>query len=149
MIAAVAAVGFAAVTGGSQADPRKGARYVGETSQEERISFVVTRDGKQVRRLRVAMLFECRNGTLRSLRRGRFVQSTRFLHVHEDSTFSGRTRVRPGRNDQIRSGRFAINARFSRRGGSVRGNLTERIKLDDGLVCTSGDLRFSAAAVRR
>jgi hypothetical protein len=144
-ISAVIACGLA-LTPAPSAAPRKATRYAGETSQELPISFRVSRNRQAVRGLRVRVQLTCTSATLISVRRSTFRQTSGFLRVHGDRTFSGYVRLRPARNSEVRSGRFALNGRLGRR--RPRGQLQMILRLEDGLRCDSGEVRFSARRAR-
>jgi hypothetical protein len=124
------------------AAPTKRARYAGKTRQDLPVSFRVSRSGKKLVRFRVTLEVECSGGDVTSVRQVRFRQATDFIQVNRDDTFSGDTRIRGDRGDEVRGGRLAVNGRFvSRR--RARGSLHERLRVADGLRCDSGRVRFT------
>ena len=127
----------------SDAARRKRARYAGKTRQHLSVSFRYARGSKKVRRFRVTVEIKCEGDGITSVRRVRFRQTSSFIHVNRDRTFSGDTRIKGDRGDEVRSGKFAVNGRFvSRR--RVRGSLHERLRVAGGLRCDSGQIHFSA-----
>ncbi len=125
---------------------QKSVRYAGETRQKLPIAFRLSANRQAVRRLRVTVQLTCTSGTLTSVRRSTFRQRSGFLRVHRDRTFSGHVRVRPTRGSEVRSGRFAINGRLTRR--RSRGQLQLRLRLADGLRCNSREVRFRIRRTR-
>ena len=130
------------------AAPRKGARYAGKTRQRLPIAFRVSRDGKRLRRLKATVELTCTGGGVTSVRRVTFRQTSSFIRVNRDHTFSGDTRVRGNSGDEVRNGRFAINGRFvSRR--RARGSLHQRLRVAGGLRCDSRRTVGFSARTRR
>jgi hypothetical protein len=127
------------------ADPRKGTRYAGKTSQGYKISFRTSRDGTHLRKLRVTLLVYCRRNTLFSLRKARFRQTTPFIDVRKSGRFGGRVKIAGDAVYEIRSGRVKVSGRFtSKRRG--RGTVLETLKLSEDIRCTSGDVSFKVRA---
>jgi hypothetical protein len=147
-VALVALLGLTlAIWPAQAAKPRKSTRYAGETRQGYKMSFVTSRNGKRIRRLRVTFEISCRRESdgLTSVRRAKFRMTKSTIKVARDGSFNDSIKVKGDSTYEVRGGRVKVNGHFhSRRraGGTVR----ERLRLAEGLRCSSGDVNFTTLA---
>jgi hypothetical protein len=147
-VALLALLGCAlAILPAQAAKPRKGTRFAGETRQGHDLSFRTTRGGKRIKRLRVTLDITCRRASdrLTSVRRSKFRMTETTIKVERDGSFTGLVEVKGDAAYEVRAGQVSVNGHFhSRRraGGTIR----QRLRLAEGLNCTSGDLHFTVRA---
>jgi hypothetical protein len=127
-VAWIAVSGAMVVSGVAVADaPRKGARYVGQTSQHRKVSGRVTSDGRTFQ-FHFNQIFTCNDGHRR-------ITETSFLHqaptIRADGTFSYHKVYRdlPGVRgfDEVHGDEQTVTGAFTDGGRRVRGTATETV----------------------
>jgi hypothetical protein len=144
---AATATATMAVSGMALADaPRKGARYVGQTSQDRKVSARVTSDGRTFQ-FRFHQISTCNNGHRR-------IGEARYLHqaptIRADGTFSYHKVYKdapgiPGLNE-VHTEDQTVTGSFSDGGRRVKATIKETVTAKkSGLMCRSA-VTFTATA---
>ena len=137
----VAAATLALAPAAGAATPKKGAYYVGETTQGEAISFGVSSNGKRVIDLATALTYKCTaendGGS------GSFVLDT--IKV-KGGSFDAEQELHPtSATSVVQGGVGTAKATFKRRGKRATGTVRSRITLNTGETCDSGRVRFAVS----
>ena len=133
---------LAALVAVASAAPRPDTKYRGNTSQGHNASLRTDADGTAVRSFTIRRSFNCGAGSPT----GTFRQSSGIMVVKPDGRFWGHDQVQPSTGGSIDRGQFTIHGRFGRRGGAVRGTYRERVRLENGTRCDTGEIRYRLKA---
>jgi hypothetical protein len=137
---ATAAV-LALVPAASAATPRKGAGYMGKTSQGETIAFDVSKTGKRVLGLETALTYTC-DGE-HDGQSGSFVLDDIKL---KSGAFRSEQTLRGTSSESIvQSGFGTVKGTFKRKGNKASGSLRSTLQLNSGETCDSGKVKFSVS----
>ena len=127
------------------AQPRKGARYAGQTSQHRKVSARVTSDGKTLQ-FHFTQIFTCNNGKRKS-------SEAKFLHqaptIKADGTFTYHKvyKDEPGVPgfDEVHTDDQTVTGSFTDGGRRVKATVQATTTGKSGLSCTS-TVTFTATA---
>lgn len=125
----------------SAATPRKGAEYMGKTSQGETIAFDVSTNGKRVLFLETALLYSCtgeHDGQAGSfvldaikLKKGAFSSKQTLKGISEESVVQG--------------GTGTVKGTFKKKGSRAVGTIRSKLTLHGGETCDSGKVSFDVS----
>ena len=129
----------------ASAAPRPATKYTGNTSQGNNASLRTDADGTAIRSFTIRREFECGAGTAS----GTFRQSSGIMVIKPTGRFWGHDKVRPSAGGSIKRGEFTIRGKFGSKGGVVTGTYRERVRLDNGSRCDTGEIRYRLKARSR
>ena len=125
----------------SAADARKGASYMGKTSQGETIAFDVSTSGKRVLYLDTALAYKCtgeHDGQAGSflldaikLKKGAFSTRQELKGMSEESIVQG--------------GTGTVKGTFKKKGNRAVGTIRSKLTLLGGETCDSGRVTFDVS----
>jgi hypothetical protein len=128
---------------------RAGVRYVGTTSQKQRVCFTLSRDSKRLREYAFVSRVKCDGTASLATTQVGYGAS---VEVEDQVLITSREQnsalAKDGSFFEFPPGEAA--SRFTgklKTGGKASGKLRQRIKFDDGTVCESGTARWSAHKV--
>lgn len=137
--ALVAAATLALAPAAHAATPKRGADYTGETSQNEAISFGVSKSGKRVVELATSLTYTCTGE--HDGQAGSFVLDTIKL---KGGRFTAEQELHPtSEGSVVQGGLGTATGTFKRRGKRATGTIRSRISLTGGETCDSGKVKFA------
>ena len=125
------------------AAPQANTKYKGTTSQGNNVNLRTNASADGVASFVIRRKFQCGDetvvGTFRTFR-----DDGGLMPIKENGRFFGHAAVDPG--GAIERGKFTIRGRFGPNGGAARGTYRERVRLNSGTRCDTGEIRFRVAA---
>ena len=140
-IAAAVGLTLALAPASLAASPRKGATYMGKTSQGETVAFDVSSNGKKVQNFETALTYRCSGE--HDGQSGSFVLEEMRVKGGE---FTAKQTLR-GTSDEsvVQDGTGKVHGTFKKKGRTATGTLRSTLTLTGGETCDSGKVSFKLA----
>lgn len=141
LIAAAVTAALALAPAASASSPRKGATYMGKTSQGETIAFDVSKSGKRVLGLETALTYKCTGE--HDGQSGSFLLDD--IKVKAGAFKSGQELRGTSSESVVQAGLGTVKGTFKRKGSQAKGSLRSTLQLNTGETCDSGRITFSVS----
>jgi hypothetical protein len=126
----------------SAATPRKGAGYMGRTSQGETIAFDVSTNGKLIVGLETALTYTCT--AEHDGQSGYFTLDE--VKLRAKGSFASRQTLRGiSAESVVQGGVGTVKGSFKRKGKRATGAIRSKLTLSSGETCDSGKVKFEVS----
>jgi hypothetical protein len=140
-IAVAVTAALALAPAASASSPRKGATYMGKTSQGETIAFDVSKSGKRVLGLETALTYTCTGE--HDGQSGSFLLDD--IKLKAGAFKSGQELRGTSSESVVQGGLGTVKGTFKRKGKSAKGTIRSTLELNTGETCDSGKVTFSVS----